>query len=82
MKKIHINASKPYDVVIGHGLINEIISLIEPLCLSKHIAIITDDIVNDLYSQCIIQQLKNNGFDVLEFVFSNGEQSKNIDTLK
>ncbi len=81
MNRMHINVSKPYDVIIGRGLINETASLIESVCISKRVAVITDDIVDGLYSQNVVNQLKNNAFDVFKFVFTNGEQSKNINTL-
>ena len=81
MNRIRINVSKPYDVVIDRGLIRTILPLIEPVCSGKNIAVITDDIVDGLYGQAIINQLKGKDFDVCKFVFPNGEQSKNIDTL-
>ena len=81
MNRVHINVSKPYDVVIGYGLIDKIIPLIKPVCATKRVAVITDSIVDGLYSKTIINQLKDNAFDVCEFVFPSGEQSKNINTL-
>lgn len=81
MNKIHINTYKQYDVVIGRGLINNIEPLIISVCNSNRIAIITDDIVNNLYGDSVFQQLINKKYDVCKFVFQNGEQSKNISTL-
>ena len=81
MNRIHINVSKQYDVVIGRGLINDVEPLIRPICDSNRIAIITDDIVNDLYGDSVFQELVDKKYDVCKFVFPNGEKSKNINTL-
>lgn len=81
MRKIHVNVSKPYDVLIGNGLINELPGLIFPVCTSNRVAIVTDDIVAGLYLEKVEEELKERGFETGSFIFQNGEQSKNIDTL-
>ena len=81
MRKIHVNVSKPYDVLIGNGLINELPGLISPVCASKRLAIITDDIVAGLYLEKVEEELKERGFETISFIFQHGEQSKNINTL-
>lgn len=81
MNKIHVNVSKPYDVIVGNGLFDDIHSYIKPFASSGRVAIITDDIVNSLYGDKLATQLESNGFEVVKFVFKNGEQSKNINTL-
>lgn len=78
--RIHINVSKPYDIVVGRGLIDDIAPLIGQLCSGNKVAIITDDIVDELYGDIVLNQL-NNEFDVYKYVFQNGERSKNINTL-
>lgn len=81
MRTIHLNASRPYDVLIGNGLISQIFSLIEPFCKGCKSAIITDDIVDNLYGEQLFKQLQRNGYSVFKYVFLNGETSKNINTL-
>lgn len=81
MKTIHLNASKSYDILIDNGLFNQVFSLIEPFCKDLNIAIITDDIVDKLYGERLLKQLKQNEYSVVKFVFLNGETSKNINTL-
>lgn len=81
MKAIHLNASKPYDILIDSGLFNQVFSLIEPFCKGRNIAIITDDIVDKLYGEQLLEQLKQNDYSTIKFVFPNGEVSKNINTL-
>lgn len=81
MKTIHVNVSKPYDVLTGTGILDEIHELIKPICRSNRVAIITDDIVSGLYLDHVRECLNNAGFDTCFFVFPNGENSKNINTL-
>ena len=81
MTTITVNASKKYNVLIGAGLLDntgELVSQVKKPCKA---AIITDDIVNDLYAQRVISSLNKSGFDTCLFVFKNGEASKNMDTL-
>lgn len=81
MKTIHLNVSKPYDVLLESGLINQTSILIEPFCKNRNVAIITDDIVDKLYGESLLKQLKESGYATVKYVFPNGEPSKNINTL-
>lgn len=81
MTTIAVKTSKPYKVVIGDGLIKDIGSLIQPVCATKKVAVITDDIVNRLYGSIVTEVLMSSGYSVSKFVFVNGEKSKNIVTL-
>ena len=81
MKKITVNASKQYDVLIG----NDLLEKAGEICL-KYVgkckaAIITDSNVNALYSHTLENSLVKEGYDVVKFVFEAGEKSKNINTL-
>ncbi len=76
--KIRVSASGQYDVVIGKDILassGELISTVIPKC---KIALITDDIVDELYSKVVTQSLENSGYAVKKFTFQNGEQSKNL----
>ena len=81
MKTVHLNVSKPYDVLLQNGLIDQTSKLIKPFCKNHNVAIITDDIVNKLYGESLLMQLKKSGYAVIKYAFPNGEQSKNIITL-
>ncbi len=78
IKKIKVNASESYEVVIGRGLLDntgEIIKKVVPIC---KIALITDDTVNNLHAEVVEKSLKETGYSVVKFVFPHGEQSKNL----
>ena len=81
MEQIHVKVSKPYDVLIGRNLIDEIADIINPIVSGNQIAIITDDVVANLYLKKIEQQLNGAGYRVCSFSFPHGEKSKNIQTL-
>ena len=81
MTTVTIKASKPYDVVIGDGIIENIVALVQPVCATRRVAVITDDIVDKLYADVVIERLSSSGYTVSKHVFPNGEQSKNIRTL-
>ena len=81
MNTIRVNVSKPYDVLIGRGIFQHIPEFILPVCASKRLAVITDDIVAKLYLHSLKNNLEDAGFDIFALVFPNGEQSKNIGTL-
>ncbi len=79
-KKIRVNASTSYDVLIGENLISKTGELVSSVLNKCKIALITDDTVDKLYSEKVMRSLKSAGFNVVKFVFKHGEQSKNIQT--
>jgi len=82
MKKIiSVNVSKKYDVIIEADSILHVFDYISNFAYSRKVAIITDDIVDRLYSMQVYDSLKKQNIDVYKFVFANGEESKNIRTL-
>jgi len=81
MKKIRVKTSKPYDVLIERGSIENCGRYIAEIAKTKRAAIITDDIVEKLYGDTVIKSLKENGFECELFSFKNGEASKSLSVL-
>ena len=79
-KSITVNSQKKYQVVIGKGILDNIYELSKEF-LGEKVALITDYIVDSLYSNKVINSLESQGKTVFKFVMSNGEKSKNMDTL-
>ncbi len=79
MKKILINTSTKYYVTVGSGLIGQLSELL-PELRGKNTVLVTDDTVNSLYAEKAISSLEKI-CKVNKFVFKNGEESKNINTL-
>lgn len=82
MKKIEVNASKKYNIIISSGILSNAAEYVQEVAKGKNAVIVSDDIVFELYGNILKQSLEKSGYNVLEFVFANGEQSKNIDTYK
>lgn len=82
MKKISVNVSAPYDILLGAGLLKEAGSLLKPVCRSNRLVIVTDDIVDGLYGDALKNSLEKEGFSVLKCIIPNGETSKNFQYLE
>ena len=81
MKIINVNASSSYSIYIERKLLENCGKLIADTVNTRTAAIITDDIVDNLYYDTVEKALINNGFSVFKFVFKNGEASKSSETL-
>ena len=81
MKTIHINVSKPYDVLIKDGLLADIgLHIHSVLGKECKIAIISDSNVFPIYGEQVTNCLSQAGFQVFSFIFPSGESSKNTTT--
>ncbi len=80
MKKIHIKASKEYDVLIGEGLLEKAGTYAAKICSPRLAAVITDDNVAPLYLEKLCASLADAGFDTVEYIFPAEEASKNLET--
>lgn len=81
MEIISVCASTSYDIYIDCDILSMSGELIRKNSSAHRVAIITDDIVDGLYSSIVESSLRDHGFDVIKFVFPNGEESKSHDTL-
>lgn len=80
MRTVKVSASKPYDVLIGSALLENCAQMIINAVGKCNAAIITDDIVDGLFSNKVVSSLQKSGISVCKFVFKNGEESKSLDT--
>lgn len=79
MKRISVNASKKYEILVEKGLLSRSGELISGLYgnAKKRICVVTDDNVDALYAKALISSLESAGFrDTIKFVIPNGEKSK------
>ncbi len=81
MKIVNVNTAKPYEVVIGQGLLNNIVGEIGKVKKAGKCIIISDDNVWSLYGEKLKASLTNGGYTVSEAVFPHGEESKNMETV-
>lgn len=81
MRRVHVEAGKPYDVWIERGLLAKSGELLrETLGRTCTAAILTDDTVDALYGDQVEKSLAANGFQTCRFAFPHGEGSKNLTT--
>lgn len=81
MNTITVAASKEYQVIIGHGLQAKLGSYISALGKTGKAAVISDSNVWPLYGNNVMSSLKDAGYDVCNYVFPAGEESKNGTTF-
>ena len=81
MRKITVNASKTYDVIIDKGLLDRVGELAKKASLSGKACIISDSNVAPLYMERVKNSLIKEGFCVCEYVFPAGEASKTAETF-
>ena len=83
MKTIVAKGTKPYEIVVQSGAQHKIGEMIRGLGQNQsyvHIVIVTDNTVNQLYGDTVIENLKDNGYTVSIFSIAPGEQSKTVQT--
>lgn len=82
MRKVHINTSDAYDVMIGAGLISRAGELAAQVLAPCSAAIITDSTVDALYGDTVEKSLRDAGFATLRYAFPAGEENKRLSTLE
>lgn len=79
--KININTHKNYDVIIEDHVLSKAADYISQLRSCDKVCIVTDSNVNDIYGNFLEKELTVAGFKVYTFVFSPGEEFKNLKTF-
>lgn len=82
MRKIDLKTNYPCKIIIDKNLIQYSGEHIKNLSSVGQVLIITDDLVNELYSNKLTESLISNGFEVFLFVLAHGEPSKNFHTVE
>ncbi len=73
--------SRPYDCIIGSGVISCLGEKLSSLTKAKKVLLLTDDNVDILYSEKVLNLIKSAGFECFKFVFPHGEEHKNLETV-
>lgn len=79
--EINIETSKSYKAIIGYDILNNISDYIKKFRTETKVIIITDDIVNSLYVDNLVDNLRKNQFYPQRYIIKNGEKSKNMDII-
>ncbi|MBE7055317.1 MAG: 3-dehydroquinate synthase, partial [Ruminococcaceae bacterium] len=81
MRKITVNASKKYDVVIKQGALELVGEYANSVGLCGKACIISDSNVAPIYMDKVQSSLEEKGFEVCRYIFPAGEESKTADTF-
>ena len=76
MKTISVTASKSYNVVIGNDILSQVGAYVAAVKTPCKAVIISDTNVMPIYGQIVTDSLTKAGFNVKEYVFPAGENSK------
>jgi 3-dehydroquinate synthase len=83
MEKIRVDlAERSYNIFIGTNSLDEIGDKLKLFELSPRIALISNPTVFSLYGERVSDAVKKAGFDLLTVMIPDGEEYKNLDTLK
>lgn len=78
MRSVIVNASTPYEVVIGAGVSGKIGEYLLNLGRTGKVMIVTDSHVAPLYAEGVADELVYRGFEPSIYTFDAGEESKNL----
>lgn len=83
MKTIRIAAEgvKPYEVVIGHGLLEDAAGQVVPWMRRRRVAVVTDETVAGIYGQRVLDALAGAGVEADILAVPAGEASKSMGML-
>jgi 3-dehydroquinate synthase len=83
MEEIRVDlAERSYNIFIGTNSLDEIGDKLKLFELSPRIAIVSNPTVFSLYGERVSDAVKKAGFDLLTVMIPDGEEYKNLDTLK
>ena len=79
MRRVHITASREYDVLVERGLLDRCGERIKAVTRAKKAVVVAGDIVYPLYGQRVERSLAEAGLEVLHYVLPHGEQAKTLE---
>lgn len=81
--KLNVNLPEhPYDIIIERGSLEQVGSWLSSLWKAQKIVLISDNHVYGLYGEKVKNLIVAAGFEVSEFIFLEGEASKNLTTAE
>ncbi|TXJ41923.1 3-dehydroquinate synthase [Brachyspira pilosicoli] len=85
MNKVNININNDvkinYNILVSSGLIKESGKLVKEVLRGKRALIVTDDIVDKLYTKIVKESLERENIITSVCVLQNGETNKNIESI-
>jgi 3-dehydroquinate synthase len=82
MQELNVDLeNRSYSIHIGADLLSSVVELLEPLKLSIHLVVVTNDVVAPLYLNQVVVLLEESGYSVDYVILPDGEQHKNAASL-
>lgn len=72
----------PYPILLGHGLLPHLGSLLAERGVEGSVAVVTNEMIGPLYSPVVITSLKRAGFRSSLFTVPDGERYKTLETAR
>jgi len=82
MKRIEVKTGRPYDVLVGRGLIGQTGQIVAQLQAYNRCVLVSDSNIYPIYGKQTADCLVKTGMKVFPFVFPAGERSKTLHTTK
>ncbi len=82
MKRITVETEKPYEIVIGKGILKQCGDAVKEQFPLGSAVIVTDDNVESLYGDTVRKAFEKAAIPHRTFVFAHGEHAKNMDILR
>ena len=81
MNRVTVKTGRPYDVLIGRGILSVSGQLLREIFSPCTAVVLTDDRVDRLYGDIVCCALEKAGFRPLRYIFPNGEAAKSLSTF-
>lgn len=81
MKKLTVNVGDSYNILIEKGIINNCGNYIKDITNAKKVVIISDSNISKICLDVVHKSIKENGFEVFNYIFPAGEGSKTTNTV-
>lgn len=78
MRTVTVKTGRPYEVLIGAGLLSDIGKRVAAVTTVGRAMLVSDDNVYAIYGEKVGKALEESGFQISRFVIRNGEESKNL----
>ncbi len=82
MKTLHVQASRPYDIVIGQGLLSGTGAMARTVNTGNRVLLVSDSHVAPLYAEQVLDSFRKAGYSASLFTFQAGEERKRLATVQ
>ncbi len=83
MKTVHVDlGERSYNILIQPGLLSRVGQQLARLSIGSRLFLISNPVVDRLFGEKLLEQLRQDGFHVTRILLPDGERSKTLDTVE